>query len=119
MSLQDLPIIMIRCLLLTILIEGIIALIIGIRDKKDLLNVALVNILTNPIVVSVPIFVMVFIRVSYRYYTLYILEILAFITEGFVYSKVLKYKKINPYLVSLILNLGSYLIGEILNKIMY
>ena len=119
MSLNDLPIVMVRSLLLTILIEGIIGLIIGIRDKKDLLNVALVNILTNPIVVSVPIFVMVFINFRYRYYTLYILEVLAFLTEGFIYSKVLKYKKINPYLVSLILNLGSYFIGEILNKIMY
>ncbi len=117
MILDELPIIMIRCLLLTIVIECIIGYIIGVRDKKDILNITLVNIITNPIVVSIPIYVMVKCQsIDARYKTLLVLEILAFLTEGFIYSKVLKYKKINPFLVSLILNLGSYFIGEVINK---
>ena len=117
MKINDLPIIMIKCLLCTIIIECIIGFIIGVRNKKDFLNIILVNIVTNPIVVSVPIYVMINYDYNARYTTLYILEVLAVIVEGLIYSKVLKYKKINPFLISLILNLGSYFIGEVINKI--
>ena len=117
MNLSDLPKIMVKCLLLTILIEVIIGVIIGIRNKKDIVNVILVNIMTNPLVVSIPIFIMMKYGMRYRFYALAILEIMAFASEGFVYSKVLDYKKINPYVVSLILNLGSYLIGEVINRL--
>ena len=110
---------MIKCLLCTIIIEVSVSQILKIKNKKDILNIILVNILTNPLVVSIPILMLVKYNYTISIISLVILELLAFITEGFVYSKVLKYKKINPYLVSLILNLGSYLIGEILNKIMY
>ena len=41
MILDNLPIIMIKCLLFTIAIECIIGYIIGVRDKKDLLNIIL------------------------------------------------------------------------------
>ena len=119
MKLDDLPLIMVRCLFFTILIECIVGLIIGIRDKKDILNIVLVNVMTNPVVVSIPIYVLIRTHsVTNRYISLVILEILAFAAEGFTYSKVLKYKKINPYLVSLILNLGSYFIGEVINRLL-
>lgn len=117
MNLSDLPKIMIKCLLLTIIIEVIISVIIGIRNKKDILNVILVNVMTNPLVVSLPIYIMMKYGMRYRMYSLIVLEILAFASEGFVYSKVLNYKKINPYVISLILNLGSYFIGEIINRL--
>ena len=117
MNLSDLPKIMIKCLLLTIIIEVIISVMIGIRNKKDILNVILVNVMTNPIVVSLPIYIMMKYGMRYRMYSLLVLEILAFASEGFVYSKVLNYKKINPYAISLILNLGSYFIGEIINRL--
>ena len=108
---------MIKCLLLTIIIEIIIGIIIGIRDKKDLLNILLVNILTNPLVVSIPIYVLVKYGYNYQIISLIILEILTVIVEGLIYLKTLKYKKINPFIVSVILNLSSYLIGEIINKL--
>ena len=116
MLINDLPIIMVKCLILTILMEVILAFILGIR-KGDTLIVILVNIMTNPLVVSIPIFIMMKYGMRYRFYALAILEIMAFASEGFVYSKVLDYKKINPYVVSLILNLGSYLIGEVINRL--
>ena len=117
MTLDQLPLVMVKCLVLTILIEGIIAVIIGIRDKKDILNIILVNIITNPIVVSLPfVFLIVF---GYTYYKIsfYILEVITLLVEGLIYYKVLNYKKINPFIISLILNGSSYLIGELLNNL--
>ena len=119
MIVNELPRIMVRCLLLTILIELVIALIIGIVKRKDLLNVILVNIVTNPLVVSLPVLVMLLYGLRARYIVLIILELLTVIFEGFIYSKVLDYKKLNPYVISLMLNLGSYLIGEVINRIIY
>ena len=57
MIINDLPIIMVKCLLCTIIIEVIVGLIIGIRDKKYIINITLVNVLTNPVVVSLPIYI--------------------------------------------------------------
>lgn len=108
---------MLKCLLLTIFIEVIVGILIGIRNKKDILNIVLVNILTNPLVVSIPIYVLVKYGYNYQIISLVILEVLTVIIEGFIYFKVLIYKKINPFIISLILNLSSYLIGEIINRI--
>ena len=117
MKLNDLPYIMVKCLICTIIIEIIIALILKIKDKNDLINIVLVNILTNPIVVSLPVYILMRYGRKNYYITFYSLEIITVLVEGFIYKKVLKYKKINPYIISLILNLGSYLIGEIINRI--
>ncbi len=116
MFIEDLPFIMIRCLIITIIIELIMGLVIGVQDKKDILNIILVNIMTNPVVVSVPILVLLLYGSTARWFSLAMLEVLAVIVEGFVYFKYFKYKKINGFLVSLILNFASYGIGEILNR---
>ena len=117
MVLNDLPKIMIKCLVLTILVELVISLLIGIVKRRDLLNVILVNVVTNPLVVSLPILVMLMYGIRGRIITLIVLEILTFLFEGFVYSKVLDYKKLNPYIISLLLNLGSYLLGEVIFRL--
>ena len=114
MKLTDLPSIMIKCLVCTIIIEVLVSLILGVRNKKDILNIVLVNIVTNPLVVSIPIFVMVKFGYNYRMMTLYILEILTVIVEGLIYWLVLNYKKINPFILSLLLNIASYFIGKFL-----
>ena len=92
---------MLRALLFTIIIEVTIAFFLGYR-KKDLLNVMLVNIMTNPIVTSIPV-----------YFNIR----LAFLSEGYVYSKYLDNKKMNFYKLSAILNMSSYLIGILINYI--
>lgn len=117
MNLRDLPLIMIKCLLITIVIEVIIGIICGVRKKKDILNIVLVNIFTNPLVVSIPVFITVYVSFKARVPVLIILELFAFVSEGFIYKRVLDFKKINPYLLSLILNCGSYFIGELINRI--
>jgi hypothetical protein len=114
MSINELPLIMLRCLILTIIIEIVISLILGYR-KKDLLNVLLVNIITNPIVTSVPVYFNVNYGLKYRNISLLILELLVLVVEGFIYKKYLEKRNINPYILSFILNASSFLIGEIIN----
>ena len=107
--------IMIRCLLLTIIIEVTIACLVKVKNKKDLINILLVNIITNPLVVTIPIYFNFKYGITARWIVLITLELLTIIFEGYIYKKYLKYDKINPYILSIILNSASYSIGEIIN----
>lgn len=118
MTIDELPIVMARCLFFTILIELIVALILKVRDKKDILNIILVNTMTNPLLVSLTVYI-TYNRIFNRTLSVIVLELLVVLIEGFTYKKVLKYKKINPFILSLILNVSSYFIGEIINYFIY
>jgi len=118
MNINELPLIMLICLISTIVIELIMSLLLGIRNKKDILNVILVNIMTNPLVVSILMYI-TYNRLFNTTISIIILEILVILTEGFTYKKVLTFDKINPYVLSLILNISSYFIGRVLNNIIY
>lgn len=118
MNINELPLIMLICLSSTIMIELIMSLLLGIRNKKDILNVILVNIMTNPLVVSILMYI-TYNRLFNTTISIIILEILVILTEGFAYKKVLTFDKINPYALSLILNISSYFIGGLLNNIIY
>lgn len=108
------PLLMLRNLILTILIEGIGALIFKCR-KKDLLVVTLVNVLTNPCVNALPFLCLFVWGREAAICMLAALEILTVFVEGFVYSKWFDDKK-RAYLMSFLLNLTSYGIGEIMNR---
>lgn len=112
---NDLPMIMLKCLICTILIEFVGSIIIGVRNKKDLINIILVNIMTNPLVTSIPVYFNIRYGIFERNIALGILEILTLVVEGFIYKKYLEFKKINPYMLSLILNSLSFFIGELIN----
>lgn len=118
MNINELPLIMLICLSSTIMIELIMSLLLGIRNKKDILNVILVNIMTNPLVVSILMYI-TYNGLFNTTISIIILEILVILTEGFAYKKVLTFDKINPYVLSLILNISSYFIGGLLNNIIY
>lgn len=113
---NSLPKYILICLICTIIIELIISLIIKVRDKRDLINIILANILTNPIVVTLPFSLNILYGIKYYYISLITLEILTIIIEGLIYKKYLKYQNINPYILSLILNISSYVIGLIINR---
>ena len=117
MNIGSIVLIMIRCLLLTIAIELLMAIIIGIKDKTDAFIIILVNMLTNPIVVLTEILIYNYLGYGYVIIPLIFLEITAVLVEGYIYSKRLNYKTLNPYTISLILNLLSYLIGDFINRI--
>lgn len=97
---------------LTLLAELGAGLLLGLRRKQDLLLVALVNVLTNPVVVLV-----LNLACLYGFYSWYLvaaLELAALLTEGLLYRGRLEYRKINPFLLSWILNSISYFGGLIL-----
>ena len=114
---NKLPIIMFRCLIATFLIEIVVAIIIGIRNKKDILNIILVNIVTNPLVSSISVYFYYKYGIIYRNISLILLEIFTVVFEGFIFSKFLDYKKINGLVLAIILNTCSYFIGEVINII--
>lgn len=115
MDINSFPIILIKCLLLTIIIELVISLLLGVRDKKDILNIILVNVITNPVVVMSQVLLYLKFGYTIEIIGIIILEILVVFVEGLIYRKVLSFKRINPLLLSLILNASSFLIGEIIN----
>lgn len=116
MRISDLPYIMARCLILTIIIEVLVAYLFGYR-KKDLVNIMLANIITNPIVVVVPVYFNIKYGLLERNIVLSILEILTVIVEGFIYNKYFNKRSMNTYKLSLILNIITYLAGEIINRL--
>lgn len=113
---NELPLTMLKCLVLTVLIETVAARIIGIKSKTDLVIVAMASVLTNPPVVLITFFSGLFHGITGYYTAAVICEISAVLIEGFVYFKALDWKKINPFLLSLLLNGISYGIGLIIGK---
>lgn len=99
---------------LTLLIEIPAALILGLRRKEDILLVGLVNILTNPIVVLILNLFFLFTASPPPWFLILPLEVFAVLTEGFIYQKGLSYRRIHPFLLSLILNGISYFGGLLL-----
>lgn len=114
MTLEQLPLIMIRALALTILIEAAAGWIMGVRDRHGQSVIVLVNLMTNPLVVSLGAAVQFFAGREYLAPVTIVMEIMVVIAEGFIYSRYLD-AKVNPYILSLACNLSSYLIGAALN----
>lgn len=115
---MSLPYVMVLCLIVTIFVEVMVALILKIYNKIDILNVVLVNFFTNPLLVSLLYLVFLKYGAIAKIVFEVTMEILIFIVEGAIYKKYLKYDKINPYLVSFVLNAASYFIGgRIINTI--
>ena len=102
-------------LILTLIIELGVVIVLGIRNKKDLLLVILVNTLTNPIVVYFTNISLILNSQLILIAVIAILEISAFLVEGFLLKKYLNNKKIQPYLLSFLMNLISFSGGIIIN----
>lgn len=118
MTLEYLPIIMLRALVITMVIEATIAWLIGIREKNNLLVVVCVNLITNPLVVSLSAAIRFFVDISLFYPLTLCLEIAAVYIEGVLYRRYLK-TNFNPFWISVILNVASYLLGEIINRFVF
>lgn len=101
---------------LTILIELPLSLLFS-REKKSLLVVLLVNILTNPPAVLICFLTSVFLSAKLYYPVQLAVEVLVVLTEGAVYYAFQKtdglYRR--PFLQALILNAVSYGIGVLIN----
>lgn len=117
--LYSLPKIMMICLVTTIFIESSIAFLFKVKEKEDFLLILLVNCLTNPLVVTIPYSININHGIFYRNTTLYTLEIITFLVEGYMYKKYLNYTKINGYVLSFLLNISSFLLGNVINYFLY
>lgn len=109
---------LVLCLTLTVLIEAVFALILGVRTAYGQLTVFLSNVITNPILNCILTVVSFYISKSLYYPFLIPLELIVVIVEGLIYRKMLSIK-INPFLLSLILNFCSYFIGTGIIKILF
>ena len=103
-------------LAMTLVCELAYALGWGVRDRRDLVLCALVNVLTNPIVV----FVYYYVRIrrfplNYGWITIG-MEAFAVVTEALLYKKFSRTIK-RPWLFSLSANAFSYAVGELINGI--
>lgn len=101
-------------LLLTLALECPLAYILGKR-RMDLALVALVNILTNPIVVLSVSLLTAYTSLPKPVFII-ALEGLAILTEGFCYWRCGR-NFVRPFLFSLCVNAFSYLCGEGINAI--
>ena len=111
---KDLILLLIKTLSLTIIIELIVAIILGIKDKKDILNIILINCVTNPIINYLMLVVYYFIKNNIIIYMfIFVFESLVVICEYYYFKKYLIYNR-NKLLLSFILNISSFLFGLIM-----
>jgi hypothetical protein len=101
-------------LVLTIVLEAGFFLLIGKRDKKDLLLLLLVNVLTNPVVVLSFWLVALYTDWNARI-VLILLELFAVLIEGYYYKKYGRSFRY-PYLFSLAANIVSFGTGVLIQQ---
>lgn len=105
-----------RPLLLTLTLECGFAYILGLR-RKELLLTALINIITNPILVYISLLLMYHIGIEKGQIITYVLlEPLVIFSEYLLYRKYLPVKR-NCLFLSVILNLISVLGGLLWQRI--
>ncbi len=115
MRIEELPMWMAICLLLTVALETAGAAALGVREKKGLWNVVLINVITNPFVVVSVFLVGLFYGSRASMIFEYAIEAAVVIAEGLFYRKVLPKAKVPPMLLSLILNAMTYGAGLVIN----
>ena len=98
-------------LALTLGLEVLLAVLIGIRGKKDIITIIMVNCFTNPIVVCLTNLAYISGSKIFIVCIVIIMELLAFLFEGMVFSRSIEKKNINPYVLSFGLNAFSFLVG--------
>jgi len=103
-------------LISTIVLELLIALVEGVRNKMDILLVVLVNILTNPFVVSVYYITLYYTRLN-RILIVLLLEVSAVVVEWICYRYAGDKIK-RPFLLSLSANCFSYFTGLIFDYLL-
>ena len=100
-------------LLLTIIIEICVALCLNIIEARDLKRIIWINCITNSSINVIVYSLSSVFSYSILYYLIVpILEVVVFIVEGYYYRKTIQ-SKINPFLLSFILNTVSYGCGLI------
>ena len=101
---------MLTALALTVAIEAAAAFLCGVRTGRGQLVVLLANVITNPLLNAALLLVSFFLSPSLYYWFLAPLEVAVVLAEGRIYQTTLR-PKLNPYLLSFLLNAASFLLG--------
>ena len=101
---------MLTALALTVVIEAAFAFVLGVRTGRGQLIVLLANVITNPLLNAVLTVVSFYLSPAVYYWFLVPLEVVAVLAEGRIYQTTLRLK-LNPYLLSFLLNAASFLFG--------
>lgn len=104
-------------LFLTVLIEGALVLVLKKRGRT-LYHSVLINVLTNPILNLILLFLANFIplpTVPYYYIVMALLEVTVVITEGYLYYKMRDFCFKKAFFASLVLNTLSFTIGILIS----
>lgn len=101
----------------TLVVEELLALVLKVRGK-DLLIVMLTNLLTNPLVQIITISLGIYLSDSVALTVLYVMEVLIVGIEGAVYYKTEVKSRLNPFLLSLALNGGSFFLGKLFELVL-
>lgn len=107
---------LLKNLLMTVLIEGTLVLIF-LKKTSALYHSVLVNMLTNPLLNFCLLLWASFVplpAVPFYYVATAVLEIGAFVTEGFLYHKMGDFGLKKAFFASLLLNAASFLCGLLL-----
>ena len=102
---------LVQSLALTLAIELPLAGLLGLRRGKDFVLVALVNILTNPLLGLILDGIWLGLGIWPKWYIILPLEVAVVLTEGLLYRGRLEHETINPMILSALLNGISYLGG--------
>lgn len=86
---------------------------LGIRTLREIITVILINVITNPSVVITSLF-LTFAFYEWRNLGLIFLEIAVVFSEGYMFRCFNIFCGKNPYLCSLILNVISFIVGELI-----
>ena len=113
-------IIYLKPLILTVILELAGAIVLfNIKDKKDLILVILVNIITNPLLVYFSLLLMYYLDISTGTLATYlVLEPIVILVEYLIYKKYLTGRN-NCLIISLTLNMISIIGGFLCQRIMY
>lgn len=85
----------------------------GAATWRKIATVALINIITNPPVVLSSLCLTLFFE-AWHDLGIVVLEVVAVIIEGFMFSKFKTFDNRNPYFVSFVLNAISFSAGELI-----
>ena len=114
---SDLLVALAISLALTLALEIGFFFLIGKRNKRDLLLVVMVNVLTNPVVVL--LYWLVVLYTGWNTTIIKIpLEVFAILTEGFYFRKYGQNFK-RPFVFSLAANMFSFWVGIFLQRLIF
>jgi len=100
-------------LLLTIICEGLVAYLIGLRSRDYILAIALINVITHPIL-NYLILVLSNLELNVTFMFIVFLEVLVVIAEWQLLVYIFRGSKVRFLITSFLANTASFLAGLLL-----